>query len=73
MMGELENWRVRAAWVRKIGVKVKRVVIGVVLEIVVARRKALVEEVVRVRRGVDVVAGRWMSVRRAWRAKGEIN
>lgn len=68
-MGELENWRlvrmvVAAVWVRRIGVKVNRVVIEV------ARRKALV---VRVRRGVDVVAGRWMSVRRARRARGEIN
>jgi hypothetical protein len=72
MIGELENWRlvrrvVAAVWVRRIGVKAKRVVIGV------ARRKALVEVVVRVRRGVDGVVGRWMSVRRARRAKGEIN
>jgi hypothetical protein len=74
-MGELENWRVRAVWVRKIGVKVKRVVIGFEVEGVVARRaKALLAEVVvRVRRGVDVVAWRWMSVRRARRASGDIN
>lgn len=65
----------RAVWVRKIGVKVKWVVIGVEVDSVVARRvKALLAEVVvRVRRGVDVVAGRWMSVRRARRARGEIN
>jgi hypothetical protein len=71
MMGELENWRVRAAaaWVRRIGVKVNRLVIGVGA----ARRKTLVEVVVRVRRGVDDVVGRWMSVRRARRASGEIN
>lgn len=60
---------------RKMGVKVKWVVIGLEAEGVVARRvKArLAEVVVRVRRGVDVVAGRWMSVRRARRASGEIN
>lgn len=60
---------------RKMGVKVKWVVIGLEAEGVVARRvKArLAEVVVRVRRGVDVVAGRWMSVRRARRARGEIN
>ena len=65
----------RAVWVRKIGVKVKWLVIGVEVEGVVARRvKALLAEaVVRVRRGVDVVVGRWMSVRRARRARGEIN
>ena len=65
----------RAVWVRKIGVKVKWLVIGVEVEGVVARRvKALLAEaVVRVRRGVDVVVGRWISVRRARRARGEIN
>jgi hypothetical protein len=68
MMGELENWRRAAVWVRKMGVKVKWVVSGFV--VVVAQRKALV---VRVRRGVDGVAGRVMSVRRARRARGEIN
>lgn len=49
--------------------KVNRLVIGVGA----ARRKTLVEVVVRVRRGVDDVVGRWMSVRRARRASGEIN
>ena len=70
-MGELENWRVRdaAAWVRKTGLKVKRLLIGDG----VARRKALVVVVVRVRRGVDDVVGRRTSVRRARRASGEIN
>jgi hypothetical protein len=70
MMGELENLRRKAVWVRKMGVKVKLVVSRFVVVVVVARRKALV---VRVRRGVCVVAGRVISVRRARRARGEIN
>jgi hypothetical protein len=70
MMGELENWRRAAVWVRKMGVKVKWVVSGFVVGVGVGRRKALV---VRVRSGVDGDAGRVMSVRRARRARGEIN
>lgn len=57
---------------RKMGLKVKRVVSEFVVVVVVgvARRKALV---MRVRRGVDGVAGLAMSVRRVRRARGEIN
>lgn len=72
MIGELENCRRvvadrdRAVWVRKTGWKLKREVSAG------CGRKALVE-VVRVRRGDDEIAGRWTRVRRARRARGEIN
>lgn len=72
IIGELENCRravtdrERAVWVRNTGWKLKREVSAG------CGRKALVE-VVRVRRGVDEMAGRWTRVRRARRARGEIN
>lgn len=68
MIGELENWRVipekvNAVCVRKTGLKVKH---GL-------RVWRIRVDVVRVRRGVDVSAGRWTRVRRARRARGVIN
>lgn len=70
IIGELENWRAaldsaKAFCVRKTGWKLKREVIAE------DGRKVLV--VVRVRRGVEEITGRWTSVRRARRAMGEIN
>jgi hypothetical protein len=69
MIGELENWRatderVNAVCVRNMGLKVKRLGLG---------DWRVRVEVVRVRRGVEVVAGRWIRVRRARRAMGDIN
>lgn len=72
MIGELENWRLladwraRAFWVRKTGWKLNRCVIGV-------WRVRVRVVVVRERKGVVGGAGRWTRLRRARRAKGEIN
>lgn len=61
----------RAARVRSVGWKVKCA--GSWGVVVVGRRKAEVVIVLRARMGVGDVVGRWIIVRRARRARGEIN
>lgn len=71
-MGEHENCRravvdrLRAVEVRKTGWKLRR-------ELSAGRWANAFVEVVRVRRGVDGATGRWRTVLKARRARGEIN
>jgi hypothetical protein len=67
----VEKVRRSAAWVRSVGWKVKRA--GIWEVVVVGRRKADVVVVLRARRGVGDVVGRWIIVRSALRARDEIN